>query len=58
MGWLTMLRSRVSEGSGDVGRVSLGGEGLLSGEVGGRFVYPSAHALRSRSITSLMVLKL
>jgi hypothetical protein len=31
-------KSRVSGGSGDVCRVSLGGEGLVSGGVGGRFV--------------------
>jgi hypothetical protein len=31
-------KSRVSGGSGDVGRVSLGGEGLVSEGVGGRFV--------------------
>jgi hypothetical protein len=35
-------KSRVSGGSGDVGRFSLGGEGLVSGGVGGRFVSRSA----------------
>jgi hypothetical protein len=35
-------KSRVSGGSGDVGRVSLGGKGLVSGGVGGRFVSRSA----------------
>ena len=35
-------KSRVSGGSGDMGRVSLGGEGWVSGGVGGRFVSRSA----------------
>ena len=35
-------KSRVSGGMGDVGRVSLGGEGLVSGGGGGRFVSRSA----------------
>ena len=35
-------KSRVSGGAGDAGRVSLGGEGLVSGGVGGRFVSRSA----------------
>jgi len=32
-------KSRVSGGSGDVGRVSLGGVGLVSRVLRGRFVY-------------------
>jgi hypothetical protein len=35
-------KSRFSGGSGDVGRVSLGGEGLVLGGLGGRFVSRSA----------------
>ena len=35
-------KSRVSGGSGDMGRASLGGEGWASGGVGGRFVSRSA----------------